>query len=139
MQKKKPCVPQANELRVNIWRIPPSFPPAQWNMHEITLADQPRTNNISEGWNNKFHGLVGHDDPTVWKLIECLQAECARVASVLLQDERGVRPKKRTKKIYTKLQVRLRHLCEHKAAGRKTISEFLRGISHNLRGGQPNI
>ena len=77
--------------------------------------------------------------PTVWKLIECLQAECARVSAVLLQDERGVRPKKRIKKVYTELQGRLHNLCEDRSLGRKSIPDFLRGVSHNLRGGQPNI
>ena len=111
----------------------------QWNMHEVTLANQPRTNNVSEGWNNKFRNLVGQSHPTVWKLIECLQAECARVSAVLLQDERGVRPKKRIKKVYTELQGRLHNLCEDRSLGRKSIPDFLRGVSHNLRGGQPNI
>ena len=32
--------------------------------------------------------------PTVMKLIACLRAECARVSVVLLQQERGIRPKK---------------------------------------------
>lgn len=130
---------QIDGLRLNFRRIAPIFPPAQWNMHDVTLADEPRTNNVSEGWNNKFQSLVGHSHPTVWKLIECLQVECARVSGILLQDERGVRPKKRIKKVYTELQTRLRHLCEDRSSERKSIPEFLRGVSHNLRGGQPNI
>ena len=86
-----------------------------------------------------FQSLIGQSHPTVWKLIECLQVECARVSAVLLQDERGVTPKKRTKKVYTELQGRLRNLCEDRSLGRKSIPDFLRGVSHNLRGGQPNI
>ena len=86
--------PQTPDLQLRFRRVPPIFAPAQWNIHEVTLANQPRTNNVSEGWNNKFRNLVGQSHPTVWKLIECLQAECARVSAVLLQDERGVRPKK---------------------------------------------
>ena len=131
--------PQTPDLQLRFRRVPPIFAPAQWNMHEVTLANQPRTNNVSEGWNNKFRNLVGQSHPTVWKLIECLQAECARVSAVLLQDERGVRPKKRIKKVYTELQGRLHNLCEDRSLGRKSIPDFLRGVSHNLRGGQPNI
>jgi len=139
-QLRQRRVPQGDGIpRLQFRRLPPMFDPASWNMHEITLADQPRTNNVSEGWNNKFHGFVGHDHPTVWKLIECLQAECARVTTTLLQDERGIRPKKRVKKVYTELQTRLRNLCQDRVEGRKAIQEFLRGVSHNLRGGQPNI
>ena len=89
--------------------------------------------------NNKFQSLVGQSHPTVWKLIECLQVECTRVSAILLRDELGVRPKKSTKKVYTELQGRLRNLCEDRSLGRKSIPDFLRGVSHNLRGGQPNI
>ena len=67
-----------------------------WNMHGVTLDDRSRTNNICEGWNNKFACLVGTVHPSVWKLIECFQAECARVTAVLLQAEISVRqPKNR--------------------------------------------
>ena len=118
--------PQTPDLQLRFRRVPPIFAPAQWNMHEVTLANQPRTNNVSEGWNNKFRNLVGQSHPTVWKLIECLQAECARVSAVLLQDERGVRPKKRIKKVYTELQGRLHNLCEDRSLGRKSIPDFLR-------------
>ena len=103
------------------------------------MLNQPRTNNASEGWNNKFHSLVGQDHPSVWKLIETLQRECACVSAVLLQDERGVRPKKRVKKVYIELQTRLRNLCEDRISERKSIVEFLRGVSSNLRAGQPDI
>ena len=93
-----------DDLRLNFRRSPQMFPPQRWNMHEVTMSDQPRTNNVAEGWNNKFHKLVGQDHPTVWKLIEVLQAECERVTRILIQDERGIRPKKRTKKIHIELQ-----------------------------------
>ena len=43
--------------------------------------------------------IVGQDHPTIWKLIETLQVEHQRVVSILLQDERGIRPRKRVNKI----------------------------------------
>ena len=39
----------------------------------------------------------------------------------------------------TELQSRLCNLCEDRSLGRKSIADFFRGVSHNLRGGQPNI
>ena len=104
------------------------FPPRQWKMHDVTLANQPRPNNVLEWRNNKFQALVGHNPPTVWKRVECIQAEGARV-----QDERGLRPKNRTKNVYVEVQIRLHCLCEDRAPGRKSISGFLWGVSHNLR------
>ena len=105
----------------------------------MALASQPRTNNISKGWNNKFQALVGHNHPTVLKVVKCIHAECARICGILLHDERGIRPKERTTNVYVELQIRLQRLCEDRASGRKSISEFLRGVSHNLRSVQPNI
>ena len=83
----------ADGLRLNCRRIDPIFPPRQWNMHDVTLANQPRTNNVSEGWNNKLQTLVGHNHPRVWTLVVCMAAECARVCGILLHDENktGVR------------------------------------------------
>ena len=59
--------------------IPPVFAIEKWNMHQVTLNNEPRTNNNAEGWNNRFSSLVGEDHPGVYKLIETIQAECERV------------------------------------------------------------
>jgi len=99
-------------LRLNFRRTPPTLLHYQWNMHEVTMANQPQTNKICKGWNNRFHTLVGKNHPTICKLIETLQAECARISGILIQDEHGIRRK-------------------------KSIPEFLHGISHNLRAVKP--
>ena len=125
--------PQTQDLQLRFWRVPPIFAPAQWNVHEVTFAEQLWTNNVSEGWNNKFQSLVGQSHPTV------SACKWNALVSRLLRDERGVRPKKRTKKVYTEPQGRLRNLCEDRSLGRKSIPDFLRGVSHNLRDGRPNI
>ena len=112
-------------LKLNFHRIPPLFPPHRWNMHEVTMADQPRTNYVCEGRNNKVHSLVGHSHPTIWKLIETFQVEANRITSILIQSDRGIRQKKRTKRVHTELRTRLRNLCKHTLQGRKSIAEFL--------------
>jgi hypothetical protein len=30
------------------------FPPAIWNVHDATVNGDARTNNMREGWNNKY-------------------------------------------------------------------------------------
>ncbi|MPC94936.1 hypothetical protein E2C01_090128 [Portunus trituberculatus] len=50
---------------IRIRRIPPIFPIHNWNMHQVTLAGEARTNNISEGWNNKFFCFVGHQHSSI--------------------------------------------------------------------------
>ena len=41
-------------------RIAPLYPVQTWNVHNTALNDDPRTNNVSEAWNNKYHHLIGH-------------------------------------------------------------------------------
>ena len=41
--------------------------------------------------------------------------------------------------VYVELQTRLKNVCEDRVEGRKTVAEFLRAVSHNIRVGQPNI
>lgn len=48
-----------NEIpRVQLRLIPPRFPPEIWNVHEATIRDESRTNNLCEGWNNRYSRLV---------------------------------------------------------------------------------
>jgi len=58
-----------DENNMKFRKLPPIFPPAVWNVNKTTLNDCHRTNNIIEGWNNRFSKLVGQKHPTTWKLI----------------------------------------------------------------------
>ncbi|MPC69142.1 hypothetical protein E2C01_063357 [Portunus trituberculatus] len=107
------------------------YPPAIWNVHEATLHGNSRTNNICEGWNNKFSNLVGHHHPSVWKCIQWFQKEHATVDTVVQQDLIGNASKPRHKRNAIQLQNRLRHLCQDRVEGRKSIPEFL-GIAHSI-------
>jgi len=110
----------------------------------------------SSGWNNKFSSLMSHANPLVWKLTERIQAETTSIETVLLQKEHGPiklspgrwsgcrdEPRDPCKlswpwanKVYMDLQVHLYNLIVDLNEGHKTMPEFLRGINHNLRGGQ---
>ena len=82
--------------------------------------------------NTNICSLQGNLPQFCASLLECLKAETARVTGVLVQLERGVRPKKRTKRVYVELQSRLKNLCEDRVEGRKSVAEFLRAVSHNI-------
>ncbi|CAG2208660.1 unnamed protein product [Mytilus edulis] len=53
-------------LRLVMRRTPPMFPPTIWNVHDATVNGDSRTNNVCEGWNNKFFNLVGYAHPSIW-------------------------------------------------------------------------
>ena len=124
---------------IRLRRCQPLFPPAVWNVHDATMHNEHRTNNVCEGWNNGFRHLVGHDHPSIWKLVEALQKENARVQLLIVQDERGVQPTKRVRREYVDLQSRLVNLCNDLVTKRKDMSRFLRGVSDNIRCGEINI
>ena len=103
-----------------------------WNVHEATLEGSARTNNVCEGWNNKFANLIGHNHPSIWKCIEGFQKDHSLVETTIEQDLIGNAPKIKIKKGAAQLQKRLQHLCKEKAEGRRTITDFLEGVGHNI-------
>ena len=131
--------PKGRRLGFSLHRAQPTYPPETWNCHEATMSNTARSNNICEGWNNGFANLVGQQQPSLWKLIENLRKEEARVHVRVVQDERGVRVHKRKRRVYEELQKRLKNLLDDLIGGRKDIPQFLRGVSHNIRFGQPHI
>ena len=114
-------------------RIAPLFPPQIWNVHQVTIDGEQRTNNLCEAWNHRIEHLCGVSHPSVWKLIHWLKADSAHVSTTLLNAARGEPPRKRVKRVYTQLQSRLHQLCVDRRDGNKTVEEFLRGAGHNIR------
>ena len=61
-----------------------------WNVHDETLADGDRTNNLqSETWNKAFSVLVGHSHPSVLVTVEAFQADVALSEELIELDARG--------------------------------------------------
>ncbi|CAF0907509.1 unnamed protein product [Adineta steineri] len=72
-------------------RKKPQFDLQSWNVHERTMDGYHRTNNIIEGWNNRFSSLVDGVHPNMWKFLESLKKEQSYVEAQLYQAEAGVR------------------------------------------------
>ena len=45
--------------------VPPRFLLSKWNAYEATLQNQQRTNNIYEGWHNRFAQAIGKHHPSL--------------------------------------------------------------------------
>ena len=61
-----------------------------------------------------------------------LKSGTARVTGVLLQLERDVRPKKRTKRVFVELQSRLKNLCKDRVEARGLKAKYLLQNSSGL-------
>ena len=98
-----------------------------WNVHEATLKNEERTNNVCEGWNNAFASYIGHAHPSLWSLLEALQVDEATASTDIKKDARGEPPSKRAVREH---QQRLQQLCANRRDGCKTIAQVLLVLGH---------
>ena len=68
------------------------FPPHLWNVHQATIDNEVRTNNLCETWNFSFHEVVGHDHPIIWNAFESIGKDQTLVSAALIKDFRGEPP-----------------------------------------------
>jgi len=123
--------PSVPSLRLR--RIPPIFLADKWNVHNTTVSGVDQTNNFSEGWNNDFRQLVGHNHPGVWRSIECFRLDQSVVATQLLQQARGQLPSKRVCRCTLQMLERLQKLCVSIRDGGSDTAHFLRAVGHTVR------
>lgn len=121
------------ETNIRFRNCPPLFPLEQWNTHDLTLEDSDRTNNQTEGWNNRFSRLVGHKHPSIWVLITKMRLEVATDETKLAQQSLGLLSNKRKLPHYEKNQKLLKNLCLEIKEGNKSLPEFLTAIVHTIR------
>lgn len=114
-------------------RIKPAFPPQTWNVFDATLSGASRTNNHAEAWNHHIKHLVGHDHPSVWRLLEGLQMDTAEASSRILRHIAGNSSPKRQSKHVKATNKRLKNLCEAYVGGNKPLNDFLIAVGHAIR------
>ena len=54
-------VPEINRSKRKAWA--PRYATHMWNQYDSTIEGQAKTNNVSEGWNNRFHILMEQITP----------------------------------------------------------------------------
>lgn len=94
-------------------------------MFELTKAGIGRTNNISEGWNNKFTTLVRINHLNIWLFIEALQMSNSSASIKILNYRAGAFPNNLGK------NDRLKKLCE--SFSNDDILNFLISVSYLTR------
>ena len=129
----KPATSDGSLPQIRFRRIPPRFPPELWNVHDCTINDIDRTNNFCESRNNGFACSVGHNHPSLWRLITHLKEDEALVRMEILQTARGQPPSKRQRKGSKILQEKLKALCMDHLNDQKSLVEFLQAIGHCIR------
>ena len=67
------------------------------------MRGQARTTNNVEGWHRGLRAAIGHDHPTMWKLLSQFQSEVNCFYSTLMQIERGSHKPKTKRGIYKRM------------------------------------
>ncbi|KAK3908542.1 putative peptidase y4sO [Frankliniella fusca] len=67
--------------------------PSLWNTYEATLRDEHRTNNLSEGWHNRFQGVNGKNHSPIYAALGEIQKEQADTETMLHELTLGRRVK----------------------------------------------
>lgn len=120
-------------LVVKVRKIAPRFPKKLWNVNRITKEGGERTNNQTEGWNNRFRHIVGLSHPTIWVLIERMRDEQAVDATKLAQRDVGVMQTKKKRSEVAERQLRLRNLCFGYDENMYGLESFLKAVSETIR------
>ena len=81
------------------WIYSTKYPLEMWNCYAITLSDDPRTNNLSEGSNNALNVSAGCSSPTICKFVDILRRFNSEAELKILQSSTGMNAnrKKRNK------------------------------------------
>ncbi|KAK3913130.1 PKS-NRPS hybrid synthetase [Frankliniella fusca] len=110
------------------------YPPYLWNQHLAARHNEPRTNNATEAWHNRFQKMIDKSHPTIFNLVKEFQKEEAdvRVMMAELDGGRTIRQPQRQKyrRINERLQNLTNHYAEYKEEGR--IVDFTRACGHNF-------
>lgn len=114
--------------------IPPRYAVETWNQYNATLYGQHRTNNINEGWHNRFRLIVGKNHPDLYSALKEFQKEQADTEGCLAEFSLGRTVKAMPKKKWNTVQKRLRTITlqyeRYRDEGR--TMDYLRSIAHNV-------
>jgi len=110
-------------------RSEPIFPHSLWNCYDASLDDLPKTNNAVEGWHRGFSQLLGAHHPTIWKFIDGIKKEQSLNEMRLEQYVSGQQPPP-GKRVYKDTADRIKTIVAD--YGLRPITDYLRGIAHNL-------
>lgn len=81
----------------------------------------------------RFQHIVGHQHPTIWKLIKALKEEDAVVRNDICLALIGNPPKKRIRAVYMRLDRALRSLISDHRDNVINVQQLLRGVGHRIR------
>ena len=110
--------------------IRPRYEPALWNQYATALAKSHRTNNVSEGWHNRFRLVVGKDHPDLYSCLLEFQKEQGFTEICLQELALGKRVKSAPTKKWHDLQQRLENIAAD--YNNMSVLTYLKNLAYNV-------
>ncbi|XP_050065303.1 uncharacterized protein LOC126554259 [Aphis gossypii] len=111
-------------------RIHPRYPPEIWNQYQAALTGSHKTNNVSEGWHNRFQLVIGKHHPDLYSALGEFQKEQGDVEIMISELSLGRKVRAQPKRKWRDFQMRIMAIT----ADFNTYQEldFLKAIAHNI-------
>lgn len=113
---------------------PPTYPVELWNQREAALAGEHKTNNVSEGWHNRFRLLVGKNHPDLFSLLQEIQKEQADTEIAVTEMYLGRKVRVAPKKKWVDFQNRIQNITNDYDTYKRERNElqFLELVGSNI-------
>ena len=112
----------------------PRYDVALWNQYDSVIDDLDTTNNVSEGWHNRFRVVVAKHHPDLYSALQKFRKEQADTEVKVLELSQGKSIKDVPKKKWYEAKQRLRTMVglypEHAELG--NVIDYLRGLAHTI-------
>lgn len=110
------------------------YPINLWNQREAALTGQHKTNNVSEGWHNRFRLMVGKNHPDMYSLLREIQKEQADTEIAVTEMCLGRAVKAAPKKKWLQYQIKIQDITNDYAnyKNRGEELDFLEAIGSNI-------
>lgn len=90
--------------------VAPRYPAHIWNQYDAVASGQAKTNNVSEGWHNRFHLLIGKNHPDIYCFIKEIKKEQGDTEIAVVELSLGRKVKAAPKKKWLETQQKLRRI-----------------------------
>lgn len=115
-------------------RVLPRFPPCIWNQYTATINNSHKTNNISEGWHNRFRILVAINHPDLYTFIQEIKKEQADTEKQIIEMDLGRNVKANPRMQCLSLQKRQRIIAQNYRTYKHNneILNYLQNMGSNI-------
>ncbi|KAE9523275.1 hypothetical protein AGLY_016223 [Aphis glycines] len=110
--------------------ILPRYPPEIWNQHQAALTGSHKTNNVSEGWHNRFQLVIGKHHPDLYSALGEIQKEQADAEIMIAELSLGRKVRALPKRKWRDFQKRIMSITAEFNTYQPL--QFLRAIAHNI-------